>query len=82
MEMFGEGDLDGLMEDYADNAVLIPESGVLEGHDEIRGMFTDLLSEFNDLSVTLSLVKQIVTGDYGYIVWHAETPKNEYAAQL
>lgn len=78
LEMFGEGDLEGLMSDYADDAVLVTEDATLEGHDEIRAMYEELLPEFSDPSVTFSLDEQTVVDDYAFIVWHAETPANEY----
>lgn len=78
LEMFDEGDLEGLMSDYADDAVLITQDGTLEGHDEIRAMYEDLLPEFSDSSVMFSLDEQTVVDDYAFIVWHAETPENEY----
>lgn len=41
-------------------------------------MFADLLPEFDDQTVVFSLDEQIAVDDYTYIVWHAETPENEY----
>jgi len=76
--MFGEGDLDGLMEDYATDATIISSSGVLRGHDEIEAMYVDLFDEFDDPSVEFSLDEQIVEDEYAYIVWNAETPANIY----
>jgi len=78
LEMFGETDLDGIMEDYAEDAIFISESGVLNGREEIREMYADLLPEFDDPSMSFSLDERIVEDDYAYIVWHAETPDNEY----
>ena len=75
---FGEGDLDGLMSDYADDAVFVSADGVLEGHEAIREMYADLLPEFDDPAVEFSLDGQVVVDDYAYIVWHAETPENVY----
>lgn len=37
LEMSSETDLEGLMSDYADDAVFISEDEVLEDHDGIRG---------------------------------------------
>lgn len=78
LETFGEQDLEGIMEDYADDAILITQTEVLRGHEEIRGLFDDLFTEFSDPTATLSLDEQTVEEDYAYIVWHAETPENEY----
>ncbi|QIO22144.1 nuclear transport factor 2 family protein [Haloarcula sp. JP-L23] len=78
LEMFGEGDVDGLMSDYADDAVFISADGTLVGHDDIRSMYEELLPEFDDPSVSFSLDEQVVRDEYAYIVWHAETPENVY----
>lgn len=78
LEMFDEGDLEGLMSDYAADAVVVTESGILEGHDEISAMYEELLPEFSHSSVTFSLDERTVVDDYAFIVWHAETPANEY----
>lgn len=78
LEMFGEGDLDGLMEDYAADAILISRTGILRGHNEIREMYVDLLEEFDDPSVSFSLEEQRVENECAYIVWNAETPENNY----
>lgn len=78
LEMFGERDLDGIMEDYADDAVLISQTDTLRGREEIREMYADLFPEFAGESVTFSLEEQTVVDDYAYIVWQAETPENEY----
>ena len=78
LEMFGATDLDGIMEDYADDAVFISQDGVLRGTDEIREMYAELLPEFDDESVEFELDEQIVEDDYAYITWHAKTPDNVY----
>lgn len=78
LEMFGDGDLEGLMEDYASDAVFISESGTLRGYEEIREMYEDLLPEFQGSSVEFTLEEQIVADDYAYIVWNAVTTENEY----
>ena len=41
-------------------------------------MFADLLPEFDNREVEFSLDEQITVDSYVYIVWHAETPENEY----
>lgn len=78
LEMFGEQDIEGIMEDFADDAVLITQTETFRGHEEIRGLFEDLFPEFADPATTFSLDNQEVEGDYAYIVWHAETPDTEY----
>lgn len=75
---FGDCDLEGIMEDYADDAVVITQSGTFRGHDEIRELFSGLFDEFSDSSVSFSLEEDVTVEEYAYIVWNAETPENEY----
>ncbi len=78
LEMFGAGDLDGIMADYAADAVLITDTDTFEGREEIRAMYEELLPEFDDESVSFSLDEQTVADDVAFIAWHAETPDNVY----
>jgi len=78
LAMFGERDLDGILSDYAEDAILVTQDGVLRGHDEIRGLYEDLFPEFAADEATFSLDHQTVDGEYAYIVWHAETPETVY----
>lgn len=78
LETFGAGSLDELMDNYAADAVLITADETYRGEEEIRGMFVELLSEFDDPSVEFTLTEQVVEGEFAYIVWNAETPENRY----
>jgi ketosteroid isomerase-like protein len=40
----GAGDLDGIVEDYSDDAIFITPDGVLHGKDGVRQGFTKLLA--------------------------------------
>ena len=52
LKCFAARDLDGLMEDYAADAVFFTLGGVLRGREAIRGVFEKLFSEFaNDVFV-------------------------------
>ena len=44
-EVLIAGDLEGIVEDYADDAVFITPTGVLRGKDGVREGFTKLLSD-------------------------------------
>jgi ketosteroid isomerase-like protein len=78
LEMFGDGDVEGLMEDYASDALFISESGIHQGYEEIREVYEDLLPEFQGSSVEFTLEEQSAADDYAYIVWSAVTTENEY----
>jgi ketosteroid isomerase-like protein len=78
LEMFGEQDLDGIVADYADDAIVITNDETYRGTEEIRELFKEFFREFSADDVSFSLEKQTVEGDIAYIIWNAETPENEY----
>ena len=78
LKCFGEGDLEGILSDYAPDAVLFTPDGTLRGRDEIRALFTAMLAEFGRPGTAFTLQRQFVDGDHAYIVWTAETGENLY----
>ena len=77
LKSFGEGDLKGILSDYAPHAVLFTPKGPLRG-DTIAALFQAMIAEFAKPGAAFSLKQQFVEGDYGYIVWTAETADNVY----
>ena len=41
---FGAGDIEAIMADYADDAVLITPDGALKGHAQIRSLFAQIFA--------------------------------------
>src|SRR5262249_24895377 len=80
LKSFGEGSLDGLLADYSPDAVLFIPDRPLKGSEEIKPFFQALLTEFAKPGASFSLEKQVIDGDYGYIVWRAETADQIYQA--
>lgn len=78
LKSFGEGDLKGILSDYAPGAVLFTSDGPLKGIDEIRPLFQALIAEFGKPGAVFSMKQQFVEGDYAYILWVAETAENVY----
>jgi ketosteroid isomerase-like protein len=78
LKSFGEGDLNGILSDYAPSAILFTPDGPLEGVDAIRPLFEDLLAEFAKPGSSFKLKHQSIKGDYAYILWTAETADNTY----
>ncbi len=78
LRSFGKHDLKGILSDYAAGAVLFTPEGPLRGVDAIKPFFQALLAEFEKPGATFSLKHQSVEGDYGYILWTAETADNVY----
>ena len=63
------GDLDQIVADYADDAVLITPAGVLRGRDAVRAAFTQLLADLPDAAWDLKT--QIYEGDVLFLEWAA-----------
>ena len=78
LKCFGEGDLTGILSDYAPDAVLFTSDGPLRGADAIKPLFQAMVAEFGKPGATFSMKQQFVEGDYAYILWTAETADNVY----
>src|SRR5215831_5644075 len=78
LKCFGEGNLEGILADYAPDAVLFMPTGPLKGLTAIKPVFESIFSEFGKPSMTFSM--QQFDGDYAYILWAAETADNHYEA--
>ena len=78
LQCFGDGDLEGILSDYAPGAVLCTPDRTLKGHAEIKALFVAMLDEFSKPGSDFSLNQQHVEGDHAYIVWTAQTADNLY----
>ena len=78
LKCFGEGDLKGILADYAPGAVLFTPDGPLTGVDAIKPLFQAIFAEFGKPGASFSMKQQFVEGDYAYILWTAETADNVY----
>ena len=78
LKCFGEGDLEGILSDYAPGAVMFTADQSLRGVDAIRPLFQAMLAEFGKPGATFTVRQQLVEGDYAYILWSAETADNVY----
>ena len=77
VQAFVAGDIETLMADFADDALLCTPDGALRGHDAIRGFFEQALPLFPPGSTTMDVRQQIVDGDVFYAVWTASSPAVE-----
>ena len=68
-QALGAEDLDGIVEDYSDDAVFITPSGVLRGKDGVREGFTKLLGDVPEAE--WNVPTQIFEGDALFIEWTA-----------
>jgi len=78
LQSFGAGDLNGILSDYAPNAVMFTADGTLVGVDAIRPLFVAMIAEFSKPGASFKLKQQIAHGDCAYILWSAETADNVY----
>jgi ketosteroid isomerase-like protein len=78
LKSFSEGDLAGILSDYAPGAVLFTRDGPLRGADAMKPLFEALIDEFGKPGARFSLTRQSVEGDYAYILWTAETADSVY----
>ena len=78
LKCFGEGDLEGILSDYAPGAILFTPDGPLTGREQIGSLFTAMLAEFAKPGAAFSLRQQFVDDDYAFILWTAETADNVY----
>ena len=69
-QALGAGDLDEIVADYADDAVVISPSGVLRGVEGVRTAFTQLLADVPN--ATWDLPTQIYEGDVLLLEWTAD----------
>jgi ketosteroid isomerase-like protein len=70
-EVLIAGDLEGIVSDYAEDAVFITPAGVLRGKDGVREGFTKLLSDVPNADWTVPT--QIFEGDVLFIEWNAKS---------
>jgi ketosteroid isomerase-like protein len=78
LKCFGERDLDGILSDYAPDAVLFTRDKPLSGIDSIKPLFQAMIGEFEKPGAAFSMRHQSIEGDYAYILWTAETAENVY----
>ena len=68
-QALGAGDLDAIVEDYADDATFITPAGTLRGKDGVRQGFVQLLADVPNADWTLPT--QIYEGDVLFLEWTA-----------
>jgi ketosteroid isomerase-like protein len=69
----GAADLDAIVSDYTEDAVLVTPDGVVQGRDAIRGVFAGLLGEIPDAAWDIPTRHYV--GDLLFIEWTAVAEK-------
>lgn len=75
---FGAGDLEGILADYADDAVMFTPAGPIVGKAQLRTAFQNFIAEWGQPGTTFNLTREEYQGEHGYINWVAETGANVY----
>lgn len=75
---FGKGDVNGLVEQYTEDATVITPMGVLHGKAQIRPMIEAIVAEFAQPGVKFTLISKAAEGDVVTFVWSADTAKAVY----
>ncbi len=78
LKTFDDGDIEGLLSDYAPGAVMLTPDGPLRGVEAMRPLFKALIAEFAKPGATFDMKRQLVEGEFGYILWTAQTADNVY----
>lgn len=75
---FAQGNLERILSDYAPDAVMFTQKGILTGPEAMRPLFQGLIAEFAKPGSVFTMESHFVAGDYAYIFWTAETADNRY----
>ena len=78
MRCFRDGDIEGILSDYAEDAILFTPAGILEGREAIAGLYRRMLQEFREPGASDTVRTAMFEGNYACIVWSAETSQNIY----
>lgn len=78
LKTFRASDLDGVLADYADDAVMFTPNGPIKGKEALRAAFTQFIAEWGQPGTTFNLQREHYDGERGYIVWTAQTGANVY----
>ena len=70
---FVTGGVAEIMKDFSEQSILFTPDGVLEGIDNIRKFYTDVISNILPPGSDFKLSRQEVRGQTAYIVWSAES---------
>src|SRR5262245_24075873 len=75
---FRDGDIEGILSDYSDEAILFTPDRLLKGREAIASLYRRLLREFREPLTSDAVRVSMLEGNYAYIVWSAETSDNIY----
>ncbi|MBT3996268.1 MAG: nuclear transport factor 2 family protein [Chloroflexi bacterium] len=72
IESMAAGDLNGLLSDYSDDAVVLTPNGNFSGPHEIKAFFEGFIASLPEGFVAaMELEVNVTSGEYGYMTWNA-----------
>jgi|GEM_PF-1256183 len=74
LSAFQSNDIGAIMEDYADNAVLMTPEQSFVGKDQIHDFFVELFKTFPSEGTKIEMDRFDVDNDLVYILWNGSTP--------
>jgi len=75
LDALARGDLEGVMNDYADDSVVITPDGPLRGRDEICKLFGKIVRDMLPPGSDYQLLRQDVEGEVAYTVWRGSSER-------
>ena len=75
LQSFGDGDIDAVMTDYTEESVILFESTLVKGLDNIREFFRDFIENVLPPGSPFEMKHTQVVDNVAYIVWEASTDK-------
>ena len=71
---FLENDMELMMADYADDAILILPDTTYIGKEQIKSSFTNAFKMFPKEGSSLTMDKKTINNNIAYIIWHGKSP--------
>ena len=78
IRQFMARNIEGILDDFAPDAILFTPTGPLKGRNEIKKLFVSLLADFGRPGTSITTQTETFEGDFAYTVWKGETPDNFY----
>lgn len=71
---FLENDMEVMMSDYAEDAILILPDTTYTGKEQIESSFVNAFKMFPKEGTSLTMDKKTINNNIAYIIWHGKSP--------
>jgi ketosteroid isomerase-like protein len=75
LETLARADLDGVMADYAEDAILCTPAGVARGHAQIRAAIEPFATKVMPPGSQIKVIQRVIEGELAYLAWSGESPR-------